>query len=190
MNAPKAVPGDQDVLFRALFAEHFGRLTQLAHLLGADDAEDIAQEAFIRFRGAPDDGAVTRLRTTVVRLTRKRPARPRPALDGLSRRQHEVVVLRYGLELSTTDIAKTLALAPASVDATLDCALEKLRRRENRTPGRPLLKRVTQAIALVVAAFAVSAGVLAGAQLLSGPGSPPEASAPYSPSRVPSAVPE
>ncbi|WP_086838462.1 sigma factor-like helix-turn-helix DNA-binding protein [Amycolatopsis kentuckyensis] len=147
MNAPKAVPGDHDVLFRALFAEHFGRLARLAHLLGADDAEHIAQEAFVRLRGTPDARAVTRLRATVVRLTRKRPARPSPGLDGLSRRQREVVVLRYGLELSATDIAKTLALSPASVDATIQCALEKLRRREDRTP----LKLATQAIALVVA---------------------------------------
>ncbi|MEU0532571.1 sigma factor-like helix-turn-helix DNA-binding protein [Amycolatopsis tolypomycina] len=169
MNTPKAAPGDQDVLFRALFAEHFGRLARLAHLLGADDAEGIAQEAFVRLRGAPDDRAITRLRATVVRLTRRRPVRPCPALEGLSRRQREVVVLRYGLELSTTDIAEIVARTPATVEATIGCALQKLRRREIRAPGRPLLKHVTQAAALAVAASVTATGVFATARQLSGP---------------------
>jgi DNA-directed RNA polymerase specialized sigma24 family protein len=34
--------------YAALFAGQFGAMTRLATLLGADDPEDVAQEAFVR----------------------------------------------------------------------------------------------------------------------------------------------
>jgi RNA polymerase sigma-70 factor (sigma-E family) len=63
--------------FAALFTSNFARMVRLAALLGADDPEDIAQEAFARFDQRrdrlPDDvNAVAYLRKTVVNLTRSR----------------------------------------------------------------------------------------------------------------------
>ena len=60
-------------LFRARYLE----MVRLAGLLGADDPEDIAQEAFIRLMNRPpqtDDpqGALPYLRAIVVNLTRNR----------------------------------------------------------------------------------------------------------------------
>lgn len=63
--------------YAGLFTGHFARMTRLAALLGADDPEDIAQEAFVRLhrrtRTLRDpDAALAYLRTTVVNLTRSR----------------------------------------------------------------------------------------------------------------------
>jgi RNA polymerase sigma factor (sigma-70 family) len=52
--AAGAVPGDPS--FEELFRLHAGRLTRLAHLLGADDPEDVVQEAFCRFFVVHRDG--------------------------------------------------------------------------------------------------------------------------------------
>lgn len=61
--------------FAELFAAHHHSLVRLAGLLGADDPEDIAQEAFsrLRTRRLRDDGAaLAYLRSTVCDLTRNR----------------------------------------------------------------------------------------------------------------------
>ncbi|GAA3658582.1 SigE family RNA polymerase sigma factor [Nonomuraea antimicrobica] len=61
--------------FAELFAAHYHSLVRLAGLLGADDPEDIAQEAFSRLhtRRLRDDGAaLSYLRATVCNLTRNR----------------------------------------------------------------------------------------------------------------------
>jgi RNA polymerase sigma-70 factor (sigma-E family) len=63
--------------FRDLFVAHFRGLVRLAALLGADDPEDVAQEAFARLHGSigrlRDPGAgLPYLRTTVVNLSRSR----------------------------------------------------------------------------------------------------------------------
>jgi RNA polymerase sigma-70 factor (sigma-E family) len=61
--------------FAELFAAHYQSLVRLAGLLGADDPEDIAQEAFARLhtRRLRDDGAaLPYLRATVCNLTRNR----------------------------------------------------------------------------------------------------------------------
>ncbi|MBE1558491.1 RNA polymerase sigma factor [Nonomuraea africana] len=58
-----------------LFAAHYQSLVRLAGLLGADDPEDIAQEAFARLhtRRLRDEGAALGyLRSTVCNLTRNR----------------------------------------------------------------------------------------------------------------------
>jgi RNA polymerase sigma factor (sigma-70 family) len=66
-----------DEVYRALFHGHFSALVRLAAMLGADDPEDVAQEAFVRLhrrsRALRDPHAATGyLRTTVVNLTRSR----------------------------------------------------------------------------------------------------------------------
>ena len=68
---------DPDRVYQELFHGHFGAMTRLAAMLGADDPEDVAQEAFVRLhrrsRALRDPhAAVGYLRTTVVNLTRSR----------------------------------------------------------------------------------------------------------------------
>jgi RNA polymerase sigma-70 factor (sigma-E family) len=63
--------------FAALFTSQFLRMVRLAALLGADDPEDIAQEAFVRLeqrldRLPPSVNTTAYLRTTVVNLSRSR----------------------------------------------------------------------------------------------------------------------
>lgn len=60
---------------KALFDAHFRELVALAALLGADDPENVAQEAFVRLssrlhRLRESSAAQAYLRTTVVNLTR------------------------------------------------------------------------------------------------------------------------
>jgi RNA polymerase sigma-70 factor (sigma-E family) len=69
-----AEPGD---VYQQLFHGHFAAMTRLAAMLGADDPEDVAQDAFVRLhqrtRTLRDPhAAVGYLRTTVVNLTRSR----------------------------------------------------------------------------------------------------------------------
>lgn len=94
-------------VYERLFHSHFASMTRLAAMLGADDPEDVAQEAFVRLhrrtRTLRDPhAAVGYLRTTVVNLTRSRlrhlavvrrsPMEPRP--DAASAEQD--VVRREG----------------------------------------------------------------------------------------------
>ncbi|GIH99777.1 SigE family RNA polymerase sigma factor [Planobispora takensis] len=61
--------------FAELFAAHYHSMVRLAGLLGADDPEDIAQEAFARLhdRRLRDDGAaLAYVRSIVCNLTRNR----------------------------------------------------------------------------------------------------------------------
>ena len=66
------------IAFEAFFRRHAVRVVRLATLLGADDPEDVAQEAFCRVfaaRGrlhAIDDSAVPYLNRTVINLVRSR----------------------------------------------------------------------------------------------------------------------
>ena len=69
--------GDRDRIYRDVFFGQFGAMTRLAAMLGADDPEDVAQEAFVRLhqrsrRLRDPNAAVGYLRTTVVNLTRSR----------------------------------------------------------------------------------------------------------------------
>jgi RNA polymerase sigma factor (sigma-70 family) len=48
------------------------------------------------------------------------------ALSGLSRRQREVVVLRYWLDFSEREIAQTLGIRPGTVKSTTSKALAAL----------------------------------------------------------------
>ena len=71
-----APPGD-GVAVAALFQQRYPEMVRLAGLLGADDAEDVAQEAFARLlnrhRSLRDaDAAIGYVRATVCNLTRNR----------------------------------------------------------------------------------------------------------------------
>lgn len=74
--AAAASPADQ-ATYADLFHAHFRALVRLAALLGADDPEDIAQEAFCRLHERMDrlrdpQAALAYARATVVNLTRSR----------------------------------------------------------------------------------------------------------------------
>jgi RNA polymerase sigma-70 factor (sigma-E family) len=95
--------------FAELFAAQYQPLVRLAGLLGADDPEDIAQEAFARLhtRRLRDDGAaLAYLRATVCNLTRnrlrhlrlirlRRPDPPEPVRSS----EHDVLVAEEHREL-------------------------------------------------------------------------------------------
>jgi RNA polymerase sigma-70 factor (sigma-E family) len=85
-----------------LFAAHYSQMVRLAALLGADDPEDIAQEAFVRFeqrrdRLPSDVNGIAYVRTTVVNLTR-------------SRLRHLRVVRRFAAEAPLVESAEVLAV--------------------------------------------------------------------------------
>ncbi|TMR94285.1 sigma-70 family RNA polymerase sigma factor [Nonomuraea basaltis] len=95
--------------FSELFAAQYRPLVRLAGLLGADDPEDIAQEAFARLhvrRLRDDAAALAYLRATVCNLTRnrlrhlrlvrlRRPDPPEPARSS----EHDVLVAEEHREL-------------------------------------------------------------------------------------------
>jgi RNA polymerase sigma-70 factor (sigma-E family) len=151
---------DEHAGFDALFDETFEPMKRLAFLLGADDPENIAQEAFVRLHGrwsalAGPDKALPYLRRTVVNLSRSRlrhlrvvrraPREPNrdmasaeslalanrevwEALAALTRRQRQVLVLRYWLDLDQQAIADTLGIAVGTVKATTNQAMTALRK--------------------------------------------------------------
>lgn len=151
-----------ELAFESLFEAQFATTHRLALLLGADDPENIAQEAFVRlhrrWRSLHDtDKAIAYLRRTVANLAvsrrrhlwvahRHRPAPPpdvasaeasvlaQPeqgvlwqAMCALPRRQRQVVVLRYWLDLSIDQVAATLGISSGTVKATSSHALTALR---------------------------------------------------------------
>lgn len=66
-----------DAGYERLFHGHFPAMVRLAAMLGADDPEDVAQEAFVRLHRRrrtlrDQNAAIGYLRTTVVNLTRSR----------------------------------------------------------------------------------------------------------------------
>jgi RNA polymerase sigma-70 factor (sigma-E family) len=74
---PGMTGSTHDELCAALFAEHFRGLVVLADLLGADDAENVVQEAFLRLHAARSRlrdavAAHAYLRRIVINLTRTR----------------------------------------------------------------------------------------------------------------------
>jgi RNA polymerase sigma-70 factor (sigma-E family) len=88
--------------FAQFFGAQFAPMVRLAALLGADDPEDIAQEAFVRLeqrRHQLRDPAKARayLRTSVVNLTR-------------SRARHLTVVRRHATASPPVESAEVLAL--------------------------------------------------------------------------------
>jgi RNA polymerase sigma-70 factor (sigma-E family) len=98
--------------FDALFDDRFESMKRLAFLLGADDPENIAQEAFVRLHDrwstlAGQDKALPYLRRIVVNLSR-------------SRLRHLRVARRVPREPDRdTASAETVALANSAVRAAL-----------------------------------------------------------------------
>jgi RNA polymerase sigma factor (sigma-70 family) len=108
--------------FQALFFGQFAAMSRLAAMLGADDPEDVAQEAFVRLhrRGALRDpnAALGYLRSTVVNLTR-------------SRLRHLAVVRRHAAASLRTEhevSAEQAVVTRESNDAVVT-ALSRLSRR-------------------------------------------------------------
>lgn len=151
--SPPLRPADDGVavLFRARYLE----MVRLAGLLGADDPEDIAQEAFVRLmrKGSPDTDPVPYLRAIVCNLTRHRHLRvvrekiPQAvsepsseqaaivredhaeviaALAALPARRREAIVLRFWLDLSEREIATTMGVSPGTVKSQISRGLAAL----------------------------------------------------------------
>jgi RNA polymerase sigma factor (sigma-70 family) len=81
-----------DALYEQLFATQFASVVRLAHLLGADDPQDVAQEAFVRIHAVLPrlrhrDAVLAYLRRTVINLSRSRHRH----LRLVKRRQWELV---------------------------------------------------------------------------------------------------
>ena len=155
-------PGDDVAgLFRARYLE----MVRLAGLLGADDPEDIAQEAFARLmrKGALDAEPAPYLRAIVCNLTRNRHRHlrvvrqktPRAMLAGpplagsepsseqvailredraeviaalakLPARRREAIVLRFWLDLSEREIARTMGVSPGTVKSSVSRGMAAL----------------------------------------------------------------
>ena len=75
--AGSPAPPDSEAAVAELFAARYPEMVRLAGLLGADDAEDVAQEAFARLLGRhatlrDPAAAIGYVRVTVCNLTRNR----------------------------------------------------------------------------------------------------------------------
>lgn len=113
-----------EAAYEALFAAHFASLVRLAGLLGAEDPEDVAQEAFVRLhshRATLRDPAAAPawLTRAVVNLTRSRGRRLRMARR---RTPHDV---------ATAPAAEATAVERAEHRAVV-AALDTLNARQRR----------------------------------------------------------
>ena len=126
--------------FEALFRAQAARLVRLAHLLGAEDAEDVVQEAFCRLYAVRRHREIANLpgylNRIVVNEVRSRARRDQTArrsahllpvphwtpdaggdrqaviaeLSRLPQRQREALVLRFWLDLSLADVADAMGV--------------------------------------------------------------------------------
>lgn len=153
--ARAAQRGDPDAV-SALFARHWPAACRTARLLGGDAAaaEDVAQEAMVRAFGRLHRFDASRrfapwLRRVVINTAinhRRRSARlvalgddtPDPAgtaesagvlklVDGLPEDRRVVVLLRFGLELTPSEIAEALGVPVGTVNSRLNRAMADLR---------------------------------------------------------------
>lgn len=145
-----------EAVFDALFLGHAMRLARLAHLLGARDAEDVVQEAFVKLYAAwsrvAGEDAVPYLNRIVVNEVRSRARRQQtadrkrhlvtvvtdePGPDGsrravvdelarLPRRQREALVLRYWLDLPHEQVAEIMGVRPGTVKSQVSRGLAAL----------------------------------------------------------------
>lgn len=147
---------DRDVDFDAIYAGHVARLVRLAALLGADDPEDVAQEAFVRLYAARsrvrEPELVPYLNRIAVNEVRSRARRrqtaigkrhlltaltstPGPtgertavlaAVARLPQRQREAVVLRYWLDLPFDQVAQAMGVTAGTAKSQVSRALRTL----------------------------------------------------------------
>lgn len=153
-----------EAAYELLFHGQFPAMVRLARMLGADDPEDVAQEAFVRLHGRArtlrdPSASIGYLRTTVVNLTRSRVRHlavvrrkapdPLPdamsamsaeshvlrreghqsliaAVQRLSNRQREAIVLRYWLDLSEAEMADAMGVSRGTVKSHVSRALDAL----------------------------------------------------------------
>ncbi|ETA00719.1 DNA-directed RNA polymerase specialized sigma subunit, sigma24 [Frankia casuarinae] len=141
---------DRETAIARLFNTHYVSLVRLAALLGADDPEDIAAQAFYelyrRWRKLRDSTAtlpylrsivcnLTRMRLRHLQVVRKNMGWPSDqvesaetqallrheqravvvALQRLSPRQREALVLRYWLDLKESEIAAVMGISCGAV---------------------------------------------------------------------------
>jgi RNA polymerase sigma factor (sigma-70 family) len=150
------VTADRDVDFDAIYVGHVARLVRLAALLGAEDPEDVAQEAFCRLYAArskvrePD--LVPYLNRIVVNDVRSRGRRQRTAagkrhlvgvaeatmdatgdrtavlteMARLPQRQREALVLRYWLDLPYDEVAEAMGVTTGTAKSTVSRAISAL----------------------------------------------------------------
>lgn len=147
---------DDDVAFDAIYVGHAARLVRLAALLGAEDPEDVAQEAFCRLYAARsrvrEPELLAYLNRIVVNEVRSRARRRRtangkrhllgvaeatPAASGdraavlaemarLPQRQREALVLRYWLDLPFDQVAEAMGVATGTARSQVSRGLKAL----------------------------------------------------------------
>jgi hypothetical protein len=115
--------------FDALFDESFERMKRLAFLLGADDPENIAQEAFVRLHSRwrslnGTDKALPYLRRTVVNLSR-------------SRLRHLKVVRRAPKEPDRDIVSAEATVLAGHANRAVHEALLQLTPRQRQVPRWP-----------------------------------------------------
>jgi RNA polymerase sigma factor (sigma-70 family) len=114
---------DTALLYEHLFHTQFAVMVRLAALLGADDPENVAQEAFVRLhsalpRLANQDAVLGYLRRTVLNSTR-------------SRHRHLRVVAKHQWELLPRDMESAEALTVREDNRRrVVAALDQLRREQ------------------------------------------------------------
>ena len=159
--ATDGLPDDPAAAYELLFHAQFPSMVRLAAILGSDDPEDVAQEAFVRLHGRvrslrDPHAAIGYLRTTVVNLTRSRvrhlavvrrnaPGPPPDAasaesavvqqedralllaaMQQLSGRHREALVLRYWLDLSEGEMADAMGVSRGTVKSHVSRGLAAL----------------------------------------------------------------
>lgn len=147
---------DPDADFDEIYVGHVARLVRLAALLGAEDPEDVAQEAFCRLYAARarvrEPELVAYLNRIVVNEVRSRARRHRVAigkrhllavadaapaspsdrtavlaeLAQLPQRQREALVLRYWLDLPFEQVAESMGVATGTARSQVSRGLQAL----------------------------------------------------------------
>ena len=147
---------DRNVDFDAIYVGHATRLVRLAALLGAEDPEDVAQEAFCRLYAARarvrEPELVAYLNRIVVNEVRSRARRQRTAVGKrhllrvaeaspgptaertavlaevarLPQRQREALVLRYWLDLPFEQVAEAMGVATGTARSQVSRGLKAL----------------------------------------------------------------
>src|SRR5580704_641101 len=131
-----SAPETGAVPVRDLFQARYPELVRLAGLLGADDPEDIAQEAFARLiRRRRRHLRVARLRTPAghdeaspeqAAMVREDRRELLAAVAALPPRRREAIVLRFWLGLSEREMAATMGMSAGTVKSLVSRGLDAL----------------------------------------------------------------